>query len=67
MQYHNIFIRGDLAVIIPFRLMGHTRDKTSVRLWNTDDLAYIREQTKDYLPPSYFDAFCIFEYHTNSA
>ena len=47
--------------------MGHTRDKTSVRLWDTGDLAYIREQTKDFSPPSHFDAYCIFQFRALEA
>jgi hypothetical protein len=54
-------MRGDQTMIITFRLMGNTRDKRPVRLWDTDDIAYISQQTKDFLPPSHFDAFCIFE------
>ena len=51
-------------MIITFRIMGQTRDKTSVRLWDTDDFAYIREKTKGFLPSNHFDASCIFEYQT---
>ena len=67
LQYRNPFIRGDLVVTITSRLMGQTRNKTFVRLWDTDDLSYIREQTKDYLVPGHFDAYCIFEYKTSQA
>ena len=45
-------------MIITFRLMGRTRDKQAVRMWDTDDLAYIGEQTKNFLVPGHFDAFC---------
>ena len=54
-------------MIITYRLMGHTRDKTSVRLWDTADLAYIREQTKDFSPSGHFDAFCIYSFHALQA
>ena len=62
MPNRNHFIGGDLAVIITYRIMGQTRDKTAVRLWDTDNLAYIKEQTKDFSPPGHFDAYCIFQY-----
>ena len=54
-------------MIITFRLMGHTRDKQAVRLWDTDDMVYLSEQTKDLLVPGHFDAYCIFEYKTSQA
>ena len=54
-------------MIITFRLMGHTRDKRPVRLWDTDDLAYLSEQTKDFLPSGHFDAYCIFQFRALEA
>ena len=54
-------------MIIAFRLMGHTRDKTAVRLWETDNLAYIKEQTNDFSPSSHVDSFCIFSFYALQA
>ena len=42
--------------------MGHTRDNTAVRLWDTDNIAYIKEQTKVFSPSSHFDGYCIFQF-----
>ena len=48
-------------VTIPERHIANARSRTKICLYDTDDLTYIGERTKDHNIHDRFDCLCVFE------
>ena len=51
-------------MIVPERHLANTRSKKKICLYDTDDLEFIHEKTKDQNIQDRFDCLCVFEYES---